>query len=464
MVNFEEIFYANSIAVVGASKNPAKAAHQIIRTLLKENYRGIIFPVNPKEKEVLGLKCYPSILEIESKLDLLVIGVQAKDVYDIIKEATIRKDIKAAVIISAGFSETAIPELIELEKIILKTAKKAGIRIFGPNCIGIINSDNNLSTSFAPISKIVNGNLAFITQSGSFGGSLLMAAHDSPKPLGFNKWAHLGNMSDISNVEILDYFGNDPKVASIGMYLEGVSHGKKLMKIAKKITKKKPIFLLKVGKTKLSSRATFSHTGIIAGSNKIYDAVFRQSGIIRVDTMEELIDSLKASSMLLKPKGRRICILTEAGGPGIISVDEITKDNYLQLAPITVQTKTKLINILPQMATICKPDGYIDITAAALEKEHAESLRIVLEDPNVDSVILISLPPTFLPAINVAKSIAKVIHKYHKPVAVCFMRGESMIESRKFLENENIPTFDTPERAARALINLTKASKYIQNE
>ncbi|MFX1365247.1 MAG: CoA-binding protein, partial [Promethearchaeota archaeon] len=164
MVNFNEIFYTDSIAVVGASKNPTKAAHQIIKTLLKENYQGTVFPVNPNEKEILGLKCYHSILEIESKLDLLVIGVPAKKVYDTIKEAAIRKDIKAAVIISAGFSETAIPELIKLEKNILKTARKAGIRIFGPNCIGIINSDNNLSTSFAPISKIVNGNLAFITQ------------------------------------------------------------------------------------------------------------------------------------------------------------------------------------------------------------------------------------------------------------------------------------------------------------
>lgn len=461
MVNFEEIFYAKSIAIVGASNKHSKAAHQIIKTLIKENYQGNIIPVNPKESEVLGLKCWPSILKVKKKLDLLVIGVPAKDVYDIIKDAATRGDIKGVVIISAGFSETGIPELVKLENDILKIAKKAGIRIFGPNCIGIINADNNLSTSFAPISKIVNGNLAFITHSGSFGGSLLMAAQESPRPLGFNKWAHLGNMSDITNVEILEYFGNDPKISTIGMYLEGVSEGKNLIKIAKNITKKKPIFLLKVGKTKLSSRATLSHTGIIAGSNKIYDAAFRQSGIIRVDTMEELIDSLKASSMLSKPKGRRICILTEAGGPGIISVDEITKDNYLQLAPITDQTKSKLKKILPLMATICKPNGYIDITAAALEKEHAESLRIVLEDPNVDSVILISLPPTFLPAINVAKSIAKIIHNYDKPVVVCFMKGESMLESRKFLENENIPTFDTPERAARALVNLTKASSFI---
>ena len=464
MFNFEHIFYAKSIAVVGASNNPSKAAHQIIKTMLKGRYQGTIFPVHPKEKKVLGLKCYQSISEIEEKLDLLVIGVPAKEVYGIIMEASIRGDVKGAVIISAGFSETGIPELVKLEKEIVEIAKKAGIRIFGPNCIGIINSDINLSTSFAPVLKVANGNLGFITQSGSFGGSLLMLAEESPKPLGFNKWAHVGNMSDVSNVELLEYFGNDPKITSIGMYLEGLTHGKNLVKIAKKITQHKAIFLLKVGKTEFSSRATFSHTGIIAGSDKIYDAAFKQSGIIRVQNMEELIDSLKASSMLPKPKGKKICVLTEAGGPGIISIDEITKDNYLQLAPITDNTITRLKNLLPPMATICKPNGYIDITAAALEKEHADSLRLVLEDPYVDSVILISLPPTFLPAINVAKSVANVINDYDKTVAVCFMKGESMLKSRKFLEYNNIPTFDTPRRATRALINLTKASSHIKPE
>ncbi|MFX1340393.1 MAG: acetate--CoA ligase family protein [Promethearchaeota archaeon] len=462
MVGFEQIFYAKSIAVVGASNNPSKAAHQIISTMLKGGYRGTIYPVHPREKDVLGLKCYQSISEIEESLDLLVIGVPAKEVYKIFLEASIRGDIKGAVILSAGFSETGDPELVELEDKIVQIAKKAGIRIFGPNCIGIINTDINLSTSFAPVSKVVNGNVGFITQSGSFGGSLLMLAEESPKPLGFNKWAHVGNMSDVSNIEILEYFGADPKISSIGMYLEGLAHGKELLRTAKKITRNKPIFLLKVGKTALGSRATLSHTGIIAGSDKVYDAAFKQSGIIRVDDMEELFDSLKASSMLPKPKGNKICVLTEAGGPGIIAIDEITKDNYLQLAPITEHTINKLKKILYPMATICKPNGYIDMTAAALEKEHEGSLRLVLEDSNVDSVVLISLPPTFLPALNVAKSIAEVIKDSDKPVIACFMKGESMLKSRRFLENNNIPTFDTPRRAARALVNLTKASSFLK--
>ena len=464
MVDFEQIFYAKTIAVVGASNNPSKAAHQIIKTMLKGNYQGRIFPVHPKEKNILGLKCYQSISEIKEKLDLLVIGVPTKEVYSIITEASIRGDIKGAVIISAGFSETGIPELIELEHKIVEIAKKARIRIFGPNCIGIINSDINLSTSFAPVLKVANGNLGFITQSGSFGGSLLMLAEESPKPLGFNKWAHVGNMSDVSNIEILEYFGDDPKITSIGMYLEGLAQGKDLLRIAKKITRNKPFFLLKVGKTKLGSRATLSHTGIIAGSDKVYDAAFKQSGIIRVENMEELLDSLKASSMLPKPKGNRICVLTEAGGPGIIAIDEITKDNYLQLASITAHTIDQLKKTLYPMATICKPNGYIDMTAAALEREHADSLRLILEDPNVDSVILISLPPTFLPALNVAKSITNVIKNYDKPVAVCFMKGEAMLESKKFLEYNNIPTFDTPNRATRALINLAKASSNLKLE
>ncbi|MFX1274462.1 MAG: acetate--CoA ligase family protein [Promethearchaeota archaeon] len=464
MNKFDQIFYANSIAIVGASNNPSKASHQIIKTMLKEGFQGKIFPIHPKENEVLGLKCYKSISDIEEVIDLLIIGVPSKEVHDIFIEASNRVDIKGAVILSAGFSETGIPDMIALEKKIVGIAKKAGIRIFGPNCIGVINSDTKLSTSFAPVSKVFNGNLGFITQSGSFGGSLLMLAEQSPKPLGFNKWAHVGNMSDVTNVEILEYFGEDPRISSIGLYLEGITHGKDLLKIAKKITHQKPVFLLKVGTTEASSIATQSHTGILAGSDKIYDAAFRQSGIIRVNNIEELIDSLKAASMLSKPKGKNICVLTEAGGPGIISIDEITKDNYLKLANITVHTKKQLNNKLPPMATICRPNGYIDITAAALEQEHADTLKLVLDDPNVDIVLLISLPPTFLPAINVAEHVAKVIKNSDKIVAVCFMNGKSMLESRTFLENNNIPTFDTPDRAIRALINLTKASCYLKND
>lgn len=463
MNNFDQIFYAKSVAIIGASNNPSKASHQIIKTMLKEGYQGTLLPVHPKESKVLGLQCYKSISEIREKVDLMVIGVPAREVHDIFIEAANRQDIKGAVILSAGFSETGIPDLVALEKKIVNIAKEAGIRIFGPNCIGIINSDTKLSTSFAPVSQVSNGNLGFITQSGSFGGSLLMLAELSPKPLGFNKWAHVGNMSDITNVEILEYYGDDQRITSIGLYLEGITHGKDLLKIAKKITRQKPIFLLKVGTTELSAIATQSHTGILAGSDKIYEAAFKQSGIIRVNNIEELIDSLKAASMLPKPKGNNICVLTEAGGPGIISIDEITKDNYLQLAEITDHTKDKLNNLLPPMATICKPDGYIDITAAALEKEHADTLKLVLDDPNVDIVLLISLPPTFLPAINVAEHVAKVINESDKIVVVCFMNGKSMLDSRKFLEDNNIPTFDTPDRAIRALVNLTKATHYIKN-
>lgn len=458
VTNFYQIFYAKSIAIIGASNNPSKATHQIIKTMLREQFGGTLYPIHPTEKEILGLKCHKSLLEIKDKLELIIIGIPAKKVLNIIKQTSLRGDVLGIIIISAGFSETEKSENIDLEKKIIKIAKASGFRIFGPNCIGIINSDTKFSSSFVPITKIINGNIGFITQSGSFGGSLLMLSEESPKPLGFNKWAHLGNMADVSNTEILEYFGNDDRIKVIGMYLEGLPHGKQLIKIAKNVALNKPIFLFKVGVTDLGARATFSHTGTIAGSDKIFEAAFKQSGIVRVNTIEELFDSLKAGSMLQSPKGRNTCVLTEAGGPGIIALDEISKENYLKLAHISEPTKKKLKKTLPAMATICKPDGYIDITAAAMEKEHGNSLRFILEEPNVDSIILISLPPTFLPAINVAKEIVGIINKSSKPVAVCFMKGKLMQEARIFLENHNIPTFDTPDRAARALINLTKAA------
>ncbi len=461
MVNLKEIFHARSIAIIGASNNPRKATHQIIKTMIDANFSGKIFPIHPKEKEVLGFKCYSSILDIKKQLDLLVIGVPAKSVLEIFKQASRRKDIKGAIIISAGFSETADPKLVELENEIISIANKSKIRVFGPNCIGLINSDNGLCTSFAPGVHLESGNIGFITQSGAFGGSVLMLAGDQPKPLGFNKWAHVGNMADVSNLEILEYFGSDEKIKTIGMYLEGVSDGRALLKIAREISSQKPIFLLKVGRTDLGSKATLSHTGTLAGSDQVYEAAFTQSGIVRVNNMEELVDALKASSMLPKPNGRNICVLTEAGGPGIIAMDEIAKDNYLKLAQISKTTRTSLKDILPSMAMVCKPNGYIDMTAAAMEKEHEKSLQLVLEDPNVDSVILITLPPTFLPAINVAQCIEPIIKSQNKPVVVCLMKGEAMNAARKFLEENGIPTFDTPDRAARAMINITKASSVL---
>jgi acetate---CoA ligase (ADP-forming) len=455
------LFQARSIAIIGASNNPRKASYHVIHTLLSEGYEGDIYPVNPNEKDVLGLTCHASVRDIPGLVELAVISLPAEAVVAVMRQAAERGDVRGAVILSAGFAETAIPERVDMEHEIVHIAREANMRVVGPNCVGLICTDNQLCTGFIPGLKMKKGSLGFITQSGALGGSFLMLAGDQPEPMGFNKFAHVGNMSDVTNLELLEYFGMDPEITAIAMYLEGVQNGRTLMRLAREITTRKPIFVLKVGRTEIGSRATLSHTGALAGSDQVYSAALKQAGAVRVETLEELLDASRAATMLPRPHGRRICVLTEAGGPGIIAMDEIGQSGTLQLAQISEDTRLKLEHCLPPMAMICKPDGYVDMTAAAMEKEHAEALRLILKDPGVDSALLISLPPTFLPALDVAQAIAEVIQQYQKPVGVTFMRGEAMLEARRYLEQRNIPTFDTPDRAARAMIDLTRAAARI---
>ncbi|MCG0239990.1 MAG: acetate--CoA ligase family protein [Firmicutes bacterium] len=456
------IFDARSVAVVGASRDPNKAAHQILKSLLEEGFTGKVFPVNPRETEILGQRCYSSVLEIPEPVDLIVVGVPAVHVPGVMREAAQRGDVRGAVIISAGFAETGRPEGIALQQEVVAIARQAGIRVIGPNCIGVMNTRNRLTTSFSPGVKLAPGSIGFFTQSGAAGGSLLLLAGEQPVPLGFSKFAHVGNMSDVTNLEVLEYYETDPTVKVIVGYMEGVRDGRRLMALADRITRKKPILLLKVGRTAVGAQATLSHTGALAGSDDVYDAAFAQCGILRVNTMEELVDAAKALTLCPLPRGNRIAILTEAGGPGIIAMDEVGSDPAVTLAPMTPETQEALTRILPPMASVCKPNGYVDLTAAAMAREHGEALRLALADPNVDAAILISLPPTFLPAEQVAEAVAAAAAGHRKPVVACFMTGECMAPARRYLEERGIPTFETPDRAARALINLIKAAARLQ--
>jgi acyl-CoA synthetase (NDP forming) len=455
-----EIFNPRSIAVIGASGNPAKSGYQILKTLIDEGYRGQIFAVNPKEREILGVVCYASILDVPAPLDLLVISLPAPQVLAVMAQAAQRGDIKGAVVVSAGFSETAIPEWEEAERKLVQLAKSAGIRVFGPNCNGIISSETRCSTSFAPGQTFTPGKIGYISQSGATGGAIMMMAADQPKPLGYSKFAHIGNMCDVSNLDLLEFYESDPAIDVIALYMEGVSDGRKLLEIASRITRKKPIVLFKVGRTEMGSVATLSHTGTLAGSDAVYDAAFRQCGIVRVDSLEQLVDAIKTISMLPKPAGNRVSVLTETGGLGITCIDQIVHDGVLQLAHLNETTQERLSGILPSMAVIAKPDGYVDMTAAALTKEMSESMCAILEDPGVDSLILMILPPTFLPAVELAKGLVSAASRYHKPVLVCLTRGESMAEAREYLETHGVATFDTPDRAAMALAALTRASMH----
>ncbi len=455
-MNLDSFFAPKSVAIVGASSDEGKAGHQILYNMKRLGFSGQVYPVNPNETEILGYRCYPSLLDIPSEVELMVVVVPAPAVPDVFRHAACRGDVRAAVIVAAGFSETGIPERVELEKHIVEIARNSGIRVIGPNCVGIMNERAKLDTTFAPNINQVPGGMSVITQSGSLGASILMFAGDQPVPIGFNKWAHVGNMSDVDLLEILKYYKHDPETRAIAVYMEGIDNAREFVDTAKTVARDKPIIVLKVGRTELGSNAAASHTGSLAGADAVYDGAFIQSGIVRVRNIEELLDTAKAFSMQPLPAGDRICILTEAGGPGIIAMDDLGEAGTTRLADLAPETVATLREILPPMAIVNRPKGYVDMSAAANEIQHAQALDVVLADPGVDGVILLTVPPTFLRPEELGTRVGEVARKHKKPVLACLLAGNWVKQARQTLETAGVPTFDMPERAARAMSNMVK--------
>ncbi len=456
-------FTPKSVAIVGASVDPGKAGHQILLNLKRLGFTGEIYPINPKETQILDLKCYPNLLDIPEEVELMIVVIPAPLVPSVFEQARKRGDVRASIVVSAGFSETGDPDRIELENRIKWISDEAGIRILGPNCVGIMNTGMNLDTSFAPGVKQTPGGMSIMTQSGSLGASILMFDGDQPVPLGFSKFAHVGNMCDVDMLEILKYYRTDSSTKVIGVYMEGFANAREFMETAKTIAEDKPVVVLKVGKTNLGASAAFSHTGSLAGSDDVYDGAFEQSGIVRVDTIEELLDTARALGMQSLPKGNRICILTEAGGMGITAMDALLEMNECELSDLSLGTVKRLKEILPPMATINQPKGYIDMTAAGDEEQHGLALETVLMDPNVDGVVLLSVPPTFLSPVKLAQEIHKAASGINKPVLSCIMAGDWVKEARRFLEARNYPTFDMPDRASRAMSNMVKRFRLLKS-
>lgn len=465
-MSLDVFFYPKSIAIVGASNNPSKAGYQVANNMIRLGFKGEVYFVNPNEDTIFGKKSYQSLLDIDEPVDLVEVIIPAKGVLEVFEQAANRGDVKGIIVMASGFSETGIPENIALERKILNIANEANIRVFGPNCVGVMNTENNLDTTFSPNITQMPGGMSIISQSGSIASAILMFCGDQPVPMGFAKWGHVGNMSDVNTEELLQYYMKDDNTKVISMYMEGMIDARGFFETAKKVTPKKPVIILKVGRSEIGSVAAASHTGSLAGSDKIFDGAFLQTGIIRVDTAEELIDTSKAFSMVNIPKGNRVAILTEAGGPGVIAMDEIGFSGVAKMARFAKETEERLKEILPPMALISKPEGYVDMTAAADGPQHAEALEVILRDENVDSVLLISVPPTFLNPNEIADYIntkANLAKELGKPIFACFLAGNWINDACKMMEAEGIPTFEMPQRAARALTNLIKRTNYLNS-
>lgn len=455
----DSIFYPKSIAVVGASRHPGSVGHSLLANLIDSRFQGVVYPVNPKARWVLGIRCYPNVIEIPDVVDLAVILVPAPLVPEVLEECG-KKAIKGAIIISAGFKEVGGTG-IELEKQVRATLERHSIALVGPNCLGVINADprSSLNATFGT-QMPEEGNIAFISQSGALCVAVLDYAKESN--IGFSKFISMGNKAGLNENELLLYLKDDPKTDVILMYLEDLVDGREFMSIARSITSHpqnpKPIIALKAGRTLTGARAASSHTGSLAGSDKVYDAIFEQSGVIRGNTLEEISDYVKAFSSQPRPKGNNVAIVTNSGGPGILATDACI-NNGLLVNPFPPSVKKDLRSFLSETISLNNP---IDLIAEAQAEQYEASLDAILKNTQVYSSIVILTPTAFTKVEKIARSIINSTRKHKKPVVCCFLGVYDVSRGIEILETHGIPTYRFPESAARVLAEMTRFTRWLE--
>jgi acetyl coenzyme A synthetase (ADP forming)-like protein len=471
----DAFFYPRSVAIIGATKKEGKAGNVIFKNFAEYKMRGVfsgeLYPINPNEDSILGFKCFPSVTEVPDEIELIVIVVPAKAVLSVMEEAA-KKKVKTAIIITSGFREVGN---VELEEQIVAIAKKAKIRILGPNCLGVYYLKTGVDTLFLPETKVLAtgdeivatprpmpGRIAIVTQSGAFG----VAALDylTGRQIGISKFVSFGNKCDVTESEMLNYLSYDRETKAILLYVEDIKHGREFLKIAKKVTLKKPIIAIKAGRSAAGARAAASHTGAIAGSDRIYSAAFEQAGVFRVADMEEFFDVGKALSMQRPAKGKKIAILTDAGGPGIMAVDECeNKGLIVERFPEKTLNKLQKLKdqgILPKFAATGNP---VDLTGSATDEMFEVAADILFQDPETSGVILIALH--HIPALQerFIDLVAKVASKYTKPIVMCDIGETEMALYTRFrFDKLGVPAYSSPESAARAMNALVKYGAYLE--
>jgi acetyltransferase len=442
----DAIFKPKSVAIVGASTKPGTVGNDLVLNLVKDHYTGKIYPVNPKADEIHGQKVYKTLADIPDQIDLAILVVPAKIINSVVKEAK-EKGVKGLVIISAGFKEIG-KEGLEREKELTKLVQEAGIPLIGPNCLGIINSDPkiNLNASFAPIMSL-QGSLGFISQSGALCTSVLDYAR--ARKIGFSKFISFGNKADVKETDLLEYMANDPDTNVLAMYIEDIGDAPRFIEIAQKMfwEKGKPILCLKSGRSAEGAKAASSHTGSLAGSDAVYEALLKQSGIQRVETISDLFDYAALYTAQPLPKGKRLAIITNAGGPGIMTTDAAINAG-LKLAELSKETHDALVPVLPEAASLHNP---VDVLGDAHSDRYKAAVEAVMSDPNVDMGVVVLTPQSMTDSDKCGEILPEVIKRIGKPVVGAFL-GEGLVEAGSTaLVSQGVPNYSFPENAVKAL-------------
>ncbi|NLT37396.1 MAG: CoA-binding protein [Methanomassiliicoccus sp.] len=436
------LFEPESIAVVGASNDERKIGHIVFSNLVRSNFKGTVYPINPKASDILGCKAYPSLTAIPGKVELVVICVPNTLVPSVMEESGI-KGAEAVIVITAGFKELG-KEGGLLERKVGEIAKKYGMRVLGPNCMGIMNTHHLMNITFTNIHPMA-GSIAIASQSGAVCSSMLDWSTKSK--VGFSKFISVGNKLDIDEADLLKSLKDDPDTNVIGMYIEGANRGKELMNEAFRTSQVKPIIVLKSGRTSSGSKAASSHTGALSGSDKIYDAAFHQANIIRVNTIDELFDLLQVFANMPMPKGDGLAIVTNAGGHGVMAADACS-DYGLRLASFEKSTIEKLKGYLPEAANLYNP---VDVLGDATADRYEFAIRTVMEDPNVNCVAVLLAPLDTVDIKAVAEHVASFAGKVSMPVVGAFVGGTKTNVGIELMHEANVPCYDSPDKAIRAL-------------
>ena len=451
----DKIMKPKSVAVIGASTKPKTIGSEIMQRLRDYKFNGKIYPVNPKGGMIEGFQAYTSINEVPGEVDLAVIVVNAKFVLDTIDQCH-QKGIKGLCIITAGFKETG-KEGAELERQLLQKVRDYGMRCVGPNCLGVLNTNDNvrMDATFAE-SLPVKGDIGFVSQSGALGGGILNILKDLN--LGFAQFVSIGNQADINAETMLEYWENDDDVKQILLYMESIQNPQNFRKLASRITKKKPILALKAGRSAAGASAASSHTGSLAGADKAAAALLKQSGVIREFSLKNLFANAKAFSNCPIPKGNRVAIITNSGGPGIMATDAVCESG-MQMAKITDETKEKLRSFLPSAASVKNP---IDMIASAPIEHYKQTLETVLQDENVDMIAVIYLPFLGLKDIDVAQALMEIKAKNpQKPIIGVFMTTSDFFVKISNME-VNMPFYMYAEEAAEAMTRLDQQRQWME--
>ena len=438
----EAFFRPSSVAVIGASRDPEKLGYAVLANLKEGGFKGALYPINPKADEILGLKAYPSILDVPGPVDLAVIVIPYPFVPAVLEQCG-QKGVPAVVVISAGFREAG-REGLEREQELIEIAHRYNIRLVGPNCLGVIDTATPLNATFAA-GMPPAGPMAFMSQSGALGTAVLDLALAGR--IGFSRFVSLGNKADVDEIDLLEAWEDDPDSRVILIYVEGLKDGQRFMEVARRVTRKKPVVAVKSGVTRAGSRAVSSHTGSLAGSEAAYQAAFRQAGVIRAQSMERLFDYARAFAYQPLPAGDRVAIVTNAGGPGILATDALEHAG-LRLARLKPETIEALMADLPSAASAANP---VDVLGDALADRYEHALRLVLADPGVDAVIVIVTPQAMTQIEETAHIVGRTAQETDKPILGCFM-GEARINAGvEVLRQYGVPNYPFPERAAEAL-------------